>query len=168
MPSPAPLAAAALAALLAAAPALADGLALPDTGPDIAHLDRCMAGAEEPRTCIGTVFSDCVATAPEPDNSVVGWKETDIHCGARELAAWDAILNRDYRLLIERVGNFHDQAPEALRNAQRAWIDYRDAECYWPSVFLRGNDLHHNDVQCPLRQTAERAIELNYWAELLK
>ena len=151
-----------LAALLLAAPAHAG------TDAEMARIDACLAASPgEGGACIRQIFRDCVEAAPARD-TIMGWKETDIECGAREQAAWDVILNRDYRALRARIGEFSDTAPDALRDAQRKWIAFRDADCAWPLDFLRGNDAHHQSVQCPLETTAERAIELNQWLEVLK
>lgn len=150
------------AALLAALPARAD------TWPDVERIDACLAANPgDGGVCIGRVFDDCVAAEGTAPGAGSYWKEIDIECGARATAAWDAVLNRDYAALREVLEGF-GSAADALRDAQRKWIAFRDADCNWPLTFLPGNDAHHQDVQCPLQTTAERAVELHHWLELLQ
>lgn len=142
------------------------GAAAADDG---SALEACLADrADNRESCIHAIFDACIAAAPVPTDTVMGWKETDRTCGARELAAWDAMLNREYRALREVIGRFDAAAPDALRDAQRAWIAWRDTNCAWPAVMLRGNDAHHHEVNCPLRATALRALELRNWREMMQ
>lgn len=154
--------------LLAFVAVPAAGQSAPDKPADVARIDACLAGPGDAHACTGEIFLECVRESDAPQDTLMGWKDVDRACAARELSAWDGILNRDYRALREIVAAFDAGAPDALREAQRAWIAYRDAECAWPLSFLRGNDAHHAEVQCPLTATAERAIELHDWLEHLQ
>ncbi|MDO4725291.1 MAG: lysozyme inhibitor LprI family protein, partial [Comamonadaceae bacterium] len=85
-----------------------------------------------------------------------------IDCMAKELAVQDGRLNTHYQALRAQLS-----APrkEQLKNAQRLWLQYRDAHC----AFLFDPDggtitrLLAND--CTLRETALRAQELQGLAE---
>ena len=97
-------------------------------------------------------------------------------CMADEVELWDGILNAEYRETMDfakamdagEVEYFPEYAKraEALRDAQRAWIAFRDAECAlayaeWGSGSMR----HIAGSECVMRMTAERALELRAMRE---
>jgi uncharacterized protein YecT (DUF1311 family) len=81
-------------------------------------------------------------------------------CAAEELARADTLLNERYRQLVRLL------APEParlqrLREAQRAWIRFRDAECdYEASAFEGGSMQPMIDALCVAGLTKTRADEI--------
>ncbi|MBB3999732.1 lysozyme inhibitor LprI family protein [Aureimonas pseudogalii] len=138
---------------------------------DVETIQGCLtqAAATSPATapggCIGTVATLCLTTsADKPAELVIA------DCNGREAAAWDRILNETYAKAVI-VAKRRDEtfaasliAPAAfqtLRDAQRAWILFRDAEC--GRIFALFEATEGRLVfssECSLRLTAERAIVL--------
>lgn len=88
-----------------------------------------------------------------------------IDCIGQEHERQDARLNRVYK---EIMAILSAERKTALRNAQRAWLKYREANCefyYDPDggslARVEGND-------CFMRETAERAKELEGILDMLK
>lgn len=147
---------------LLATPALADE--------NTDRIDACLAAASDSRDCIGQIVETCVATVPGGDTTL---GRSD--CIALETSAWDVILNREYKATRDAFAAADASGDlltpdatrvEALLEAQRAWIAYRDAECalrytQWGTGSLRviaaGN--------CLMEETAERAMELTRMRE---
>ena len=81
-----------------------------------------------------------------------------IECLATETKIQDKYLNEAYKRLM---GQLSKERKTELRNAQRLWNKYRDANCkfyYDPD----GGTLARVDASdCILRETAERARELD-------
>lgn len=95
-------------------------------------------------------------------------------CIDAETENWDVLLNEQYQATMaeferqDQDGATNSAADtmraETLRDAQRAWIAYRDAECanvyaMWGSASMR----LQIGASCFLSETAERTIEL--WAK---
>lgn len=104
------------------------------------------------RECIGAASRVCME-APGGDTTV-GMME----CTLRENAWWDNYLNFLYQDL---KANLTTDQFTSLRDAQRAWITYRDAKCgfeyeYWKEGTIRST--FHSS--CLLDATATRAIDL--------
>ena len=66
-------------------------------------------------------------------------------CADREFKKHDAELNRLYKKLLNDAASMGDVQQgygvpplEALKQAQRAWIAYRDANCHWKSTSFYG------------------------------
>jgi uncharacterized protein YecT (DUF1311 family) len=66
--------------------------------------------------------------AQESINCATGAKsQTDINeCSTQRYKAADALLNRTYR---EVIANLNAKQQEKLKDAQRTWISFRDANC---------------------------------------
>ena len=60
-------------------------------------------------------------------------------CFEREYREADAELNKTYEALRDRVSS---TGRETLRDAQRAWIAYRDAQCAFESAGTEGGSIH--------------------------
>ena len=85
----------------------------------------------------------------------------------------DAALNAAYQTAMELLSG---DRKKALRNAQRAWITFRDSACTFES-FLKGSE-HPNwieqqtkpalDVQCIRRLTLERIAHLRRYTDYLR
>lgn len=67
-----------------------------------------------------------------------------------ELAAADSRLNAVYKSLSQSLA---PSDRERLRDAQRKWIVFRDADCEWGWV---------NAQECLITRTDERAPQLEY------
>jgi uncharacterized protein YecT (DUF1311 family) len=127
-----------------------------------ACLDRGQ-GAE----CIGLAAEACMA-APG-GYSTVGM----VGCVGAEHDWWDAALNTAYRRLRAREvaadagwQPIPGQMPRpstagALRDAQRLWIDWRDATCRYEELqWWGGSGASLAGISCRMRLTAEQALTL--------
>lgn len=122
----------------------------------LAHADGAAADGAQDRgdrdDCIGSASSPCLAE--EANMTTVG----QVMCVARETAIWDEYLNRDYAALRERL-----DAPvfAGLRDAQRKWIAFRDANCALPHAIYEGGSMARPIAAwCLLDMTGRRANEL--------
>jgi uncharacterized protein YecT (DUF1311 family) len=79
-----------------------------------------------------------------------------VECLATHTAVWDRRLSAAYQKLLESLPV---RRRDRLRNAQRLWIQFRDANCaYFAS---RAGTIARVDAgQCLLRLTTARAMEL--------
>lgn len=121
------------------------------------------------QACVFVVSEACQATE-EGGYSTLGMSI----CNRDEAAAWDVLLNEEYRATMAAFEPLDaedaeytpglDTRVDTLRAAQRAWITFRDAECLneyalWGSGSMRSII----GTACILNETAERTIEL--WAK---
>jgi len=128
-------------------------------------LGACIAAADDPTSCIGMVAETCMA---KPDGSTtVGM----MFCNIEERDLWDRGLNAVYGKLMagEKAADDEERKyfPEfanradALRDAQRAWIAFRDAECgYAYARWGSGSMRQIIGSACLLDMTAQRYLEL--------
>ena len=101
------------------------------------------------------------ATSNEPDCSSTSHMTIPIirYCAAKDLENADKELNARY---TEVRKDLDTQGKRMLRDAQRAWIKFRDLNCSWESDFYRGGT--HQPVAgtfCVLRMTEARTKELS-------
>jgi uncharacterized protein YecT (DUF1311 family) len=76
-------------------------------------------------------------------------------CAGAELKIADAQLNAAYAAVRQRLS---EDGQKRLRDAERAWIAYRDAECMFRSSGDDGGSAAVMvDVQCQAELTQERA-----------
>ena len=110
------------------------------------------------RDCIGDFTEACIRLNPDGETSA-----GMIGCTAQELEAWDAALNEAYDALRAR----HDGTrATALRDAQRAWIAKRDADCaFLASIFEGGSHAGLEQTSCLMSETAKRTIVLRGWTD---
>ena len=86
------------------------------------------------------------------------------NCIAGEYQRADAELNTVYRQAMLKLNT--EEHKTALRNAQRAWIEYRDSNCeYETHLFRQGGPSEQHRVVCMTRMSMERTRELQ---EMLK
>lgn len=95
-------------------------------------------------------------------------------CNQSETAHWDEILNAQYQFLRNAYTNAPTDTTDAgpdellhdLRESQRAWIAYRDADCSFAYTRWQGGSIrtiiHTN---CLMEFTAIRAFELRDMGE---
>ena len=138
----------------------------------VSALRACIGGAEAPYdACLDSVAQAC-RSADEGGETTLGMT----YCNAAETAAWDVLLNEEYRATrdwakardAEERHYFPEFAnlAEALLEAQRAWIAFRDAECglayaSWGSGSMR----HIAGTSCLLEMTARRTLDLRAMRE---
>ncbi len=164
------------AALLGAAPifgapvAAQEGAFVP--GPYIEVLAECYGGARttpDRRACIGKAAAICQEEEPQ-GQTTLGL----VTCVGIEADAWDVVLNGEYQLAMEwaRQADATGSAPEfarradTLRAAQRAWIEFRDAECILAyALWGSGSMRRIAGAECQLRMIAERGIDLRAMRE---
>ncbi len=123
-----------------------------------AALETCVESAEAAnaaRACFGIIAAGCV-TEEIGGESNAGL----VACNLRENAAWDGILNARYRAFRAMLD---DEPALRLRDAQRAWITFRDEDCDAMAGLLGGGVMGRVErAACVTRRTGERAIELHF------
>lgn len=105
-------------------------------------------------TCIGEYSQACMTHRPDGETT-----QGMVRCSIEELEAWDVVLNASYIGLRQR----HEgtMAADALRDAQRAWITFRDADCLAErAVFEGGTIAQIIHASCQMDHTARRALVL--------
>ena len=124
----------------------------------------CLRDAVDKRACIGASLDPCLA-APGGETT------TGISaCIVAETEAWDRMLNDEYQQTMaafraldatgDVAGRGLERSP-TLREAQRAWIAFRDAECELQYArWGLGTMRQIAGANCLLAMTAERAIKL--------
>ena len=84
-----------------------------------------------------------------------------IECDIREKARWDDRLNVAYRAIMANR-DYSERAKEQMRDAQRAWIAFRDKACVAAGdITAEGGSMSRIvAAECLLRMTAQRAADL--------
>ena len=89
-----------------------------------------------------------------------------VQCVDRETQIWDELLNADYQRLL---GSLEGNAAESVRQAERAWIAARDADCKVPYDIYEGGTIARLDgASCLLDHTATRVLQLHVWQTMAK
>lgn len=106
--------------------------------------------------CIGRSAEACIEESGAHDSITVA------QCLEAEAKGWDGVLNTAYQSL--RTGLSGPEmlpvAAVALKDAQRAWIAFRDAECLSRGNLTTGTAHFEDGADCTLRVTATRALDL--------
>lgn len=154
---------AAAVALFGAAPA--GPAAAQDAQAALASLRGCLVASERPEDCRSAYSRQCAAEVPG-GQSIAGMSA----CAAAEAEGWDALLNETYAELVvlskQRAaaeGEAIGQAPleTMLREAQRAWIAFRDTDCaHEYALWGEGSQRQVAGTVCLLERTADRVLEL--------
>jgi uncharacterized protein YecT (DUF1311 family) len=115
------------------------------------------AADRDGQACVGRVADPCL---DEPaGQSTFGMVE----CARREAKIWDDMLNDEY---VRLMGHLNEKAADNVRNAQRAWIEMRDADCRVPyDLFDGGTMAQPIAARCMLDRTAIRALQIRFWRE---
>ncbi|WP_420584451.1 lysozyme inhibitor LprI family protein [Ruegeria sp.] len=125
---------------------------------DQAYIQWCFSQAQPDgglSACVGKAAGAC-QTAPGNDTTI-GMAQ----CIQAETQVWDTFLNEQYQLRISELSEQSPGLSDQLRNAQRAWISFRDAECALTySIWSGGTIRTIIAANCMLTETAERAVEL--------
>jgi uncharacterized protein YecT (DUF1311 family) len=103
--------------------------------------------------CIGLVADPC-PDAPGANTMTI------VACQIREQKIWDDDLNDWYGEALKRLSAEPDAAA-ALKDAQRAWIAFRDSKCdYWEKRYEGGTFASVAAGNCMRATTGQRAIEM--------
>jgi uncharacterized protein YecT (DUF1311 family) len=144
---------------------MAQAAAAQDLSVDTQIVRQCFENTE-----IGAVYPTCLGQASGQCQDQPGGSTTIgiTDCILAETVEWDAILNEEYKATqqvneaadTDGLSQVMDRA-DALRDAQRAWIAFRDADCgaryaMWQDGTVRTIVA----ANCHLTMTAQRAIEL--------
>lgn len=157
---------AACAALLLAAPALANPEGDPEA--DAATLLGCIEANSYDAArskCIGMISEPCMGTPN--GGSTLGMSA----CMGREAEAWDVLLNAAWKEVMAQAKAADQQhaadgigdtnVAEMLLTSQRAWLAFRDAECGYEYAFWsQGTIRTLMWGGCFLQMTAERTLDL--------
>jgi uncharacterized protein YecT (DUF1311 family) len=110
--------------------------------------------ATQYESCIGAVTVPC---QQEPGGSATLGM---IDCNRREWAVWDERLNR----LYDQAGKDADRKlARALREAQRAWLQWREKRCRLPAIDNQGGSIVGPlYTSCMLDATARQALWLEH------
>jgi uncharacterized protein YecT (DUF1311 family) len=131
-------------------------------------LVRSCLGAAETRAdafaCRGAWARDCAA-------GEVGTTLGLVACADAEIRAWGRILDETYAelvllsrrraLLDEEAGRAPPPLEDLLREAQRAWLAFRDADCEQElAIWAEGSQSRVAGAFCLIDRTATRVLEL--------
>lgn len=92
-----------------------------------------------------------------------------VRCATRELAAADQRLNRAYQDALTEIararhldGTQRQAWAQSLRDAQRQWVQFREADCGAPIgwEWYQGTGMGAASLGCMIRKTDVRADEL--------
>lgn len=143
-------------------------------GPILAQCYSAAKDGSARAACQGRMSGACMENE-ESGQSTLGMTI----CLSAEAEAWDALLNAEYSRALagaklmdteeaEYFPEFANRA-NALREAQRAWITFRDADCelayaQWGSGSMRNIAF----ADCRMEMTARRTLELRDMQEMLQ
>lgn len=158
-----------LAVVLAAGAANAQSLENPviDVGTVRTCYESTLSHIENPK-CVGDASNVCQQQPLRGDTLGI------TKCTLAEAAIWDDFLNEEYQKLIRYFDENDLPGPSAsseelitsLREAQRAWIAFRDADCWLRYKINQAGTIRSVvSSYCHLDMTARRALVLR---DLLK
>lgn len=149
--------------------ALALGLAQVAQAQDL-RIDPLMVRACFANTPTGQLYPACLGQASNDCQRLPGGSTTIgiSQCIQAETVEWDAILNEEYQATQAMNAQADDTGAspvmdrtDALRDAQRAWIAFRDADCAARYAMWQDGSIRTIvAANCHLSMTAQRAIEL--------
>ncbi len=88
-------------------------------------------------------------------------------CAHKQFLAADGELNKVYNKLMSTLDNAEERAK--LKDAELAWLKYRDANCEYEAFFYRGGTIRPMiQSLCLTRVTGARAAELKKQLVLLE
>ena len=112
------------------------------------------AAATQSDSCIGAVTVPC---QQEPGGSSTAGM---IDCNTREWAVWDERLNRAYNSALKGA---EPKLATALRQTQRAWLQWREQRCKLPAIENEGGSIVGPlYTGCMLDATARQALWLEH------
>jgi uncharacterized protein YecT (DUF1311 family) len=130
---------------------------------DAASVEACVKEARgknrHAETCIGAVAEACLS---ETAGQATARAEA---CYSREHLVWEEMLAATYERL--RKGLSSTQATK-LQSSQKTWLEARKQGCEFYWEFLRGTAASPLASSCYMRETASRAIYLQFFADYSK
>ncbi len=84
-------------------------------------------------------------------------------CYQIEAVIWDNLLNDHYKTLL---GELDDEQAGKARAMQRAWLTYRDTTCAFYQDKIQGSMAYPMQAACIARETARRAMLLDFFSRL--
>jgi uncharacterized protein YecT (DUF1311 family) len=110
--------------------------------------------------CLLTAISCSAQEQKKPDPCENAQTTVEMgDCAGKEYEAADAELNKVYQQLMSKLDD--DGHRTALKEAQLAWIKFRDANCEFESYPNRRGTIHPIvNVGCRTGMTAQRTREL--------
>jgi uncharacterized protein YecT (DUF1311 family) len=133
-----------------------------------ACLDAAKAARKSAESCVGTVQDACAKESGNESSAAMSG------CVGREVAVWDERLNTSYKAALAgdlarrdvyRGGGARKRTgAEVMREAQRAWIGFRERKCSAARLPMEGGSgAALLGGACFLQETARQAI----WLETL-
>jgi uncharacterized protein YecT (DUF1311 family) len=123
-----------------------------------ACLGRYSGSAEREVQCIGQYSAACMTLRSDG-----GTNSGMIRCAVEEYDAWDARLNTAYGAYLQSLDAPRDAG---LREAQRAWLALRDADCAFEASAFEGSSMQPLvNAGCMTDYAARRTIRLLGWLE---
>ena len=124
-----------------------------------ACLGRYSGLAEREAQCIGQYSSACMSLRPDGETNA-----GMIRCTGEEYDAWDARLNTAYSTYMQSLELPRDAG---LREAQRAWMALRDADCSFEASAFEGGSMQPLvSAGCQRDYAARRTLRLLDWIDL--
>ena len=110
------------------------------------------------RQCLFNLVADpCMGKPEEAQKAVV------VECYLVENSIWDALLNENYKSLLETLD---DGQTTKARAMQRAWTAYRDTTCQFYDDKIQGSMSITMHAACVTRESARRAMLLKFFGQL--
>ncbi len=99
------------------------------------------------------------AEAPDPCDKANSQYELN-QCYGREYEKADAKLNKVYQALLKKLE--HPREKVLLREAEQAWLSYRDKECAFETSGSEGGSIHPMVLSiCLMNKTTAHTAELD-------
>ena len=111
------------------------------------------------RQCLFDLVVDPCANSKSSDAG----KAVVVECYLVENSIWDALLNENYKSLLETVD---DGQTAKARAMQRAWSAYRDTTCQFYDDKIQGSMSVTMHAACVTRESAQRAMPLKFFSRL--
>jgi uncharacterized protein YecT (DUF1311 family) len=131
---------------------------------DAADVNDCYAYAEygdRNPECLGAASNACQMASADGSTT-----QGIVACLQAETDIWDGFLNGEYKELQGQLKVADEDGGsisrvDALRDAQRAWIAFRDADCMLAyAQYQDGTIRSVISASCVMRMTAERTLTL--------
>ena len=133
------------------------------TTPEVAAIRACAEKNRDDidkgeRECLFKLIADrCIGSPGSASDHVMA------DCYQIEGAAWDALLNENYKTLL---ADLDDEQAAKARAMQRAWVTYRDTTCGFYYDKIQGTMAGFMGAACEARETARRAMLLAFFSRL--
>lgn len=152
-----------LAVIAAVGTAAAQDAGRKPTAGETAAIHDCAAKyrddvSEGERQCLFKLVATPCANTPQ-GKSNLGTAD----CYRVEGAIWDELLNQNFKTLLDELD---DQQAAKARAMQRAWLAYRDTTCGFYADKIRGSMAIPMGNACLARETARRALLLDFFGRL--